>query len=184
MLRRFFDEGLAQASYLLACDRTCEAAIIDPRRDIDEYVTTASRYGLKITHAIETHIHADFVSGARKLAEIGAVVIAGPGASLDYAHVEMRDRETLAIGDIELTVLHTPGHTSEHISVLAREPGAPVRVCTGDTLFVGAVGHPDLLGDAAMLQLAGDLHDSLFSTLLALPDAVEVHPGHGSGSLC
>jgi hydroxyacylglutathione hydrolase len=184
MFRRFFDEGLAQTSYLLACDRTRQAAIIDPRRDIDEYLDVAAQLELTVGYAIETHIHADFVSGARELAAAGAIVIAGPGAALSYPHQEVADKATLHIGDVELTFLHTPGHTPEHISVLAREPGAPVRLFTGDTLFVGAVGRPDLLGDAVMLQLAGDLYESLFSKLLTLPDDVQVYAGHGSGSLC
>jgi hydroxyacylglutathione hydrolase len=184
MFRRFFDEGLAQTSYLLACERTGQAAIVDPRRDIEEYVSIAAQHRLTITHAIETHIHADFVSGARELAAEGAVVVTGPGAALKYPHHPVTDQETLSIGDVELTLLHTPGHTPEHVSILAREPGAPPRVFTGDTLFVGAVGRPDLLGDSLVLQLAGDLHDSLFSKLLTLPDAVEVYPGHGAGSLC
>jgi hydroxyacylglutathione hydrolase len=184
MFRRFFDEGLAQTSYLLACERTRRAAIVDPRRDIDEYVAFAGRHQLAITHAIETHTHADFVSGARELAEIGATVIAGPGAALGYPHDEVQDGTVLSIGDVTLTCLHTPGHTPEHISLLAAAPGAPARLFTGDTLFVGAVGRPDLLGDAAARALAGDLYDSLFQKLLVLPDSVQVHPGHGAGSLC
>jgi hydroxyacylglutathione hydrolase len=184
MFRRFFDEGLAQSSYLLACQRTRTAVVIDPRRDIDEYLEAASQSGLTITHAIETHVHADFVSGARELAALGAITVAGPGAGLRFDHLQAADRTTLRVGDIELTVLHTPGHTPEHISILAREPGQPARLFTGDTLFVGAVGRPDLLGEAVTRQLAGELFDSLFTRLLALDDDVEVYPGHGAGSLC
>ncbi|MGH9372888.1 MAG: MBL fold metallo-hydrolase, partial [Vicinamibacterales bacterium] len=187
MFRRFFDEGLAQTSYLIACERTRQAAIIDPRRDVDGYVAAAGQHGLSITHAIETHVHADFVSGARELATLGASTVAGPGAGLTYAleaYTEAIDGQTLRLGDVELTFLHTPGHTPEHISVLARQPDAPVRLFTGDTLFVGAVGRPDLLGESMMRDLADKLYDSLFKRLLALPDDVQVHPGHGAGSLC
>ena len=184
MFQRFFDDGLAQASFLMACDRTREAAVIDPRRDIDIYVSAAERHGLTLAYAIETHIHADFVSGARELAARGARVVAGPGADLQFAHHAARHGERVALGDIGLEVLHTPGHTPEHISILVREPGKPVRVLTGDTLFVGAVGRPDLLGADQARGLAHQLHASLFNVLLALPDDVEVHPGHGAGSLC
>ena len=184
MFQRFFDEGLAQSSYLLACDRTRDAVVIDPRRDIDIYVEAARRQGLTIRYAIETHIHADFVSGARELAATGAPVVAGPGAGLRFDHHEAAHREVLALGDIRLTLLHTPGHTPEQISILAEVPGQPVRAFTGDTLFVGAVGRPDLLGEEQTRQLASELYDSLFEILLKLDDAVEVHPGHGAGSLC
>jgi hydroxyacylglutathione hydrolase len=186
MFRRFFDEGLAQSSYLLACDRTGQAVIIDPRRDVDEYVAEAAVRGLTITHAIETHTHADFVSGARELAALGAIVVSGPSAGLGYTTdrdlTALHDRR-ISVGDLELIFLHTPGHTPEHISVLAQQPGEPDRLFTGDTLFVGAVGRPDLLGDSVMRGLARQLYDSLH-TILALPDDVEVHPGHGAGSLC
>jgi hydroxyacylglutathione hydrolase len=184
MFQRFFDEGLAQASYLIACTRTREAAVVDPRRDIDIYVAAARQQGLTLVYAIETHVHADFVSGARELAQIGARVITGPGARLAYAHHEAHDGERIALGDISLQLLHTPGHTPEHISVLVREPNEPDRLLSGDTLFVGAVGRPDLLGDDQARRLAEQLFDSLFKTFLALDDATEVHPGHGAGSLC
>ena len=184
MFQRFFDEGLAQASYLIASTLTREAAVVDPRRDIDIYVAAARQQGLTLVYAIETHVHADFVSGARELAQIGARVITGPGARLAYAHHEARNGERIALGDISLELLHTPGHTPEHISVLVREPGEPDRLLSGDTLFVGAVGRPDLLGDDQARMLAEQLFDSLFKTFLALDDATEVHPGHGAGSLC
>lgn len=184
MFERFFDAGLAQTAYLIACPRTREAAIVDPSRDIDSIVATAKRHGLWIAYAIETHIHADFVSGARELAALGARVVAGPGADLKFPFHEARDHEIIRLGDIPLEVLHTPGHTPEHISLVVRESGQPVRVLTGDTLFVGAVGRPDLLGADQARQLADQLYDSLFERLLALGDDVEVHPGHGAGSLC
>ena len=183
MFHRIFDEGLAHSSYVVACDRTREAAVVDPRRDVDVYVQLAAQRGLTVTHTIDTHIHADFVSGSRELAAGGARVIAGPGANLGFASHEVTDGEVLAIGDVRLRVLHTPGHTPEHISLLFRE-GETDRVLTGDTLFVGAVGRPDLLGEDRSRELAGQLHASLMEKLLALPDEVEVHPAHGAGSLC
>jgi hydroxyacylglutathione hydrolase len=184
MFHRFFDEGLAHASYLIACDRTREAVVVDPRRDIEVYTEMAARDGLTITHAIETHIHADFVSGARELAALGARVVSGPGADLLVPHHEARDRKRLQVGDTSFEFLHTPGHTPEHITIVARQPNEPARALTGDTLFVGAVGRPDLLGEDQARRLAGQLYDSLFNTLLALDDDIEVHPGHGAGSLC
>ena len=184
MFQRYYDAGLAQASYLLACARTRQAVVIDPRRDIDVYVAAARQHRLNIVAAIETHVHADFVSGARELAELDAQVVVGPGAALHYPAYEAHHEEHLPFGDLSLTFLHTPGHTPEHISIVARQPGEPARVFTGDTLFVGAVGRPDLLGASLTRGLAEDLYQSLFHVLLALDDAVEVHPGHGAGSLC
>jgi hydroxyacylglutathione hydrolase len=184
MFQRFSDEGLAQNSYLIACDRMRKAAVIDPRRDIDVFVQVAERHGLEIVHAIETHTHADFVSGARALEALGAAVVAGPGADLEFPFHEVHHGETIALGDVALEILHTPGHTPEHISIVVREPRQPVRVLTGDTLFVGAVGRPDLLGADQAGPLAEALFDALFQTLLALDDDVEVHAGHGAGSLC
>ncbi len=183
IFQRFFDEGLAQASFLVGCDRTKQAVVIDPRRDASVHEAAAGQLGLKIVAAIETHVHADFVSGARELAETGARVYAGPGAGLEYDHHEVRDGETLSLGDLTLTFLHTPGHTPEHISVLAEAPGEPARLFTGDLLFVGGVGRPDLLGEDQTRRLAHQLFDSL-QRIMALDDRIEVHPGHGAGSLC
>ena len=184
MFQRHYDAGLAQASYLLACARTRRAVVIDPRRDIDVYVAAARQHQLNIVAAIETHVHADFVSGACELGARGAQVIVGPGSAMHYAAHEARHDERRTFGDLSLRFLHTPGHTPEHISVVAHHPGEPERVFTGDTLFVGAVGRPDLLGAAQTRGLAEQLHESLFGVLLALDDSVEVHPGHGAGSLC
>ena len=183
MFQRFFDEGLAQASFLVGCDRTKQAVVIDPRRDAAVYAAAAKQAGLTIATAIETHVHADFVSGARDLHETGVRVITGPGAGLHYPHHEVKDGEQLAVGDVMLTFLHTPGHTPEHISVLVDAPGEPSRLFTGDLLFVGSVGRPDLLGEAQTRQLADQLFDSL-NRVMALDGAIEVHPGHGAGSLC
>jgi hydroxyacylglutathione hydrolase len=183
MFQRFFDEGLAQASFLVGCDRTKQAVVIDPRRDASVHEAAARQLGATIVAAIETHVHADFLSGARELAETGARVYAGPGSELEYGHHAVRDGETLSLGDLTLTFLHTPGHTPEHISVLAEAPGQPSRLFTGDLLFVGGVGRPDLLGEAQTRQLALQLFDSL-QRVMALDGEIEVHPGHGAGSLC
>jgi hydroxyacylglutathione hydrolase len=184
MFQRIFDEGLAQSSFVVACDRTRLAAVVDPRRDVGVYVELAKQHDLTLAFAVETHIHADFVSGARELTATGAVTVAGPGAGLGIPHREAHDGEEFRVGDVSLTAVHTPGHTPEHISLLVEHPGNPQRVLTGDTLFVGSVGRPDLLGAERGRELAADLYVSIFEKLLKLGDGVEVHPGHGAGSLC
>src|SRR5207237_1303047 len=122
-------------------------------------------------------------AGARELAAVGARVIAGPGSGLAFEHEEPVDEEQLSVGDLTLTLLHTPGHTPEHVSVLVEHPGEPRRLFTGDLLFVGAVGRPDLLGEAQARRLAEQLFTSL-QRVMELDDEIEVHPGHGAGSLC
>jgi hydroxyacylglutathione hydrolase len=183
MFQRFYDEGLAQASFLVGCDRTRQAAVIDPRRDASIYVEAARQAGATIVAAIETHVHADFVSGARELVSIGARVVTGPGANLAFDHHAVRDGEEMSLGDLTLTFLHTPGHTFEHIAIAAGMPGQPQRLFTGDLLFVGGVGRPDLVGEAQTRELAGQLFDSL-QRVMRMDRRVEVHPGHGAGSLC
>jgi hydroxyacylglutathione hydrolase len=183
MFQRFYDEGLAQASFLVGCNRTRQAVIIDPRRDGAVYAAAAKQHGVSIVAAIETHVHADFVSGSRELAAGGARVITGPGAGLQFDHQEVKDGEVLSLGDVTITFLHTPGHTPEHISVLAGAPGEPPRLFTGDLLFVGGVGRPDLLGEAQTARLANDLFASL-QRVMQLDERTEIHPGHGAGSLC
>jgi hydroxyacylglutathione hydrolase len=183
MFQRFYDEGLAQASFLIGCDRTRQAAVVDPRRDASVYVEAARQAGATIVAAIETHVHADFVSGAHELASLGIRVITGPGAGLANDHHEARDADTMALGDATLTFLHTPGHTFEHIAIAADIPGQPQRLFTGDLLFVGGVGRPDLVGAAETRELAGKLFESLQRVML-MDRRVEIHPGHGAGSLC
>jgi hydroxyacylglutathione hydrolase len=183
MFQRFYDEGLAQASFLVGCDRTKRAVVIDPRRDASVFVEAARQAGATIVAAIETHVHADFVSGARELASIGVRLVTGPGADLAFDHHEVRDGETFALGDVTLTFLHTPGHTFEHIAVAADAPDQPARLFTGDLLFVGGVGRPDLVGDAQTRELGALLFDSL-QRVMRMDRDVEIHPGHGAGSLC
>jgi hydroxyacylglutathione hydrolase len=184
MFQRFYDEGLAQSSFFLGCPRSREAVIIDPRRDVDIYVETARANNVRIVNCLETHVHADFACGSRELAAVGAKTISGPGSNLRYAHHQAAHGERLRVGDLSIEFMHTPGHTPEHLSILTSHPDEPVRLFTGDTLFVGAVGRPDLLGEAQTRRLAEDLYDSLFKKILVLDDRVQVHPGHGAGSLC
>jgi hydroxyacylglutathione hydrolase len=185
--KQFYLGCLAQASYLIGDGG--EAAVVDPRRDVDEYLEEARRNGLAIRHVIETHLHADFVSGHRELAErTGAKVYFGAKADAKFEHVPVREGDEIRMGDVVLRFLETPGHTPESVSVLVtdRSKGeAPEAVLTGDTLFIGDVGRPDLLGARmSAAELAGLLYDSLQGKLLELPDATRVYPAHGAGSLC
>ena len=183
MFQRFFDEGLAQASFLIGCDRTRQAVVIDPRRDAAIYAAAAAQHGAALVAAIETHVHADFVSGGRELAAAGVRVITGPDSHVAFAHEEAHDGQRMHVGDLTLTFMHTPGHTLEHVCVLAETTGEPGRLFTGDLLFVGGVGRPDLAGEALTRRLAADLFVSL-QRVMRLDDRIEVHPGHGAGSLC
>lgn len=178
---------LAQASYLIGSDG--EAAVVDPRRDIDVYLEEARTQGLEIRHVIETHLHADFVSGHRELAaRTGAKIYFGARAGAAFDHVPVRDGDEIRMGKVVLRFLETPGHTPESVSVLVidREKSEQAQaVLTGDTLFIGDVGRPDLVGGQMSAdELAGQLYDSLHGKLLKLPDSVAVYPAHGAGSLC
>ncbi len=184
-VQQFFVKGLAHLSYILGGNQTC--AVIDPKRDVDDYIIVAKDMGLKITHIIETHLHADFISGHLDLKELtGAKIYAPKAANCQFDHVSVEEGDILEIEDVELKVLETPGHTPEHVSyaVSDRSRGEePVAVFCGDTLFVGDVGRPDLFPDMAE-ELASKLHDSLHKKILKLPDFCEVYPAHGAGSLC
>jgi glyoxylase-like metal-dependent hydrolase (beta-lactamase superfamily II) len=167
-----------------------EAAVIDPRRDVEEYLREAESQGLKIKYVVETHLHADFVSGHHELASrTGAQVVFGARAEAALPHLAVRDGDELTVGRVRMRVIETPGHTPESISLLVfdeESPGEPRLVLTGDTLFVGDVGRPDLAGARGYTAeaMAGLLYDSLHEKLLKLPDAVEVYPAHGAGSMC
>jgi len=184
-VEQFFVKGLAHSSYLLGATGTC--AIVDPRRDVQVYLDAAKDMGMTITHILETHLHADFISGHLELAEkTGAKICAPKSAKCRFKHLPMAQGSTLKIEQLTLKVLETPGHTPEHISyvVTDRVRGPrPVVVFCGDTLFVGDVGRPDLFPGRAR-ELAGKLYDSLHKKLLKLPDFCEVLPAHGAGSLC
>ena len=186
--KQFYLGCLAQASYLIGSEG--EAAVVDPRRDVDEYLGEAEARGLRIRYVVETHLHADFVSGHRELADrTGAEVVFGARAAVAFPHRAVKDGDELRVGRVTLRFLETPGHTPESLSVVVTDgeaPGDPGLVLTGDTLFIGDVGRPDLAGSSGFTaeQMAGMLYDSLHDKLLKLPDATAVYPAHGAGSLC
>ena len=207
LFRLLYDEKLAQAAYLIGCQRTGEAIIIDPERDIDRYLALAAKEKVRITAITETHIHADFLSGARELAEkTGAHLYLSACGDADwqyqwlgrrtaggsYAHTLVRDGDTFRVGNIEFKVIHTPGHTPEHICFMVTDRGGgaaePMGIVTGDFVFVGDVGRPDLLESAA--GVAGAKEPSarnLFHSLKrfgGLPEYLQVWPAHGAGSAC
>lgn len=182
---QFYLSCLAHASYLVGSNGEC--AIVDPQRDVDQYIDEAARRGLAIRYVIETHLHADFVSGHRELAaRTGAEIVFGAAANAEFPHRAVNDGDVLRVGDVELRALATPGHTPESVSWLIAEGGKAVKVLTGDTLFIGDVGRPDLAGGRGFTseQMAAMLYDSLHTKILTLPDEVEVWPAHGAGSAC
>lgn len=183
--RQFYLGCLAQASYLIGDGG--EAAVVDPRRDVDEYIAEARAQGLTIRWILETHLHADFVSGHRELAErSGGTIVFGERARATFPHRPVRDGEEIRLGSLVLRFLATPGHTPESISILVLDQ-EPRLVLTGDTLFIGDVGRPDLAASpqgVTAADMAAQLYDSLHGKLLALPDSVAVYPAHGAGSLC
>src|SRR6266850_2684988 len=182
--KRFYVEGLAHASYLIGAGG--EAAVIDPKRDVDDYIVAAAQEKLKIVAVLETHPHADFVSGHVELAErTGANIYVSHLAPAKYKRVTVRESEVIRLGPLEVRVMETPGHSPDSLSFVVKENGKPVSVFTGDTLFVGDVGRPDLRdAEEKPTRLAEALYDSLFHKLLALPEDVRVYPAHGAGSLC
>jgi glyoxylase-like metal-dependent hydrolase (beta-lactamase superfamily II)/rhodanese-related sulfurtransferase len=187
---QYYLDCLSQASYLVGDAGTRRAAVVDPRRDVDEYLADAEAAGLRIDYVIETHFHADFLSGHLELAAAtGAQIVFGPGATTDFAIHNAADGERISLGDVTLELLSTPGHTPESISIVVWEHGddaVPFGVLTGDTLFIGDVGRPDLLSSkgASPDELAHQLYRSIHDKLLRLPDATRVYPGHGAGSAC
>ncbi|HEM62292.1 MAG TPA: MBL fold metallo-hydrolase [Chloroflexi bacterium] len=185
LLKHFFLGKIAHSSYLLAGKESC--AVIDPQRDVDLYISQARELGVAITHVLQTHLHADFISGHMDLAtRTGAKIYMPKSADCPFDHVPTAEGDAIEIEDMLLQVMETPGHTPEHVSyaVTDRARGdTPIGVFVGDTLFVGDVGRPDLFPSTAT-QLAGQLYDSLHHKLLQLPDYCEVYPAHGAGSLC
>lgn len=186
--KQFYLGCLAHASYLIGSEG--EAVVIDPQRDVDQYLTEAETQNLKIKYIIETHLHADFVSGHRELAaRTGAEIVFGAKANATFPYLAMKDGDEIKLGEITLKVLETPGHTPESISITITDTSVsnePQKVLTGDTLFIGDVGRPDLVGSKGYTAqaMAEMLYDSLYEKLLKLPDSVEVYPAHGAGSLC
>jgi len=188
---QFYLTCLSHASYMIGSEG--EAAVIDPQRDVDIYLQAASEQNLKIRHIFETHLHADFVSGHKELAaRTGAKIYIGAQANAGFPHVPLTASSEVKIGAVRVRALETPGHTPESICLVItdeeKSTGAdsvqPSAVLTGDTLFIGDVGRPDLAKTHTPKELAGLLYDSLHKKLLALPDAVMVYPAHGAGSLC
>ncbi len=191
ILKQYYLGCLAHASYLLGDEASSTAIVVDPQRDIQQYLADAEQFGLQIRHVFLTHFHADFVAGHLELRDrCGATIHLGSRAKAEYAFVAMRDGDTLDFPGLRLKVLETPGHTIESISILVfdlqKDQAKPYAVLTGDTLFIGDVGRPDLrasLGWTAS-DLGAHLYDSLHNKLLALGDETLVYPAHGAGSLC
>jgi glyoxylase-like metal-dependent hydrolase (beta-lactamase superfamily II)/rhodanese-related sulfurtransferase len=186
--KQFYLGCLSHASYYIGSDG--EAAVIDPQRDVQQYLDEAEANGQKIKYVIETHSHADFVSGHRELAEkTEAEIVFGERANTSFPTHKVKDGDELSVGKIKLKFMETPGHTPEGVTILAEnteDANAPLKMFTGDTLFIGDVGRPDLVGSKGFTaeQMAGMLYDSLHEKILPLPDETEVYPAHGAGSLC
>jgi hydroxyacylglutathione hydrolase len=188
---QFYLGCLAHASYMLASEG--EAIVVDPQRDVEIYLEAAQKQNVQIRHIFETHLHADFVSGHKELAaRTGATIYMGKAAGATFAHVPTDDGFQLQVGEIRIDALETPGHTPESICLVVTDLAvtgkdksqSPWAVLTGDTLFIGDVGRPDLSKTHTPQQLAGLMYDSLHQKLMTLPDAVLVYPAHGAGSLC
>jgi hydroxyacylglutathione hydrolase len=191
LLKQYYLGCLAHASYLIADEQTGTAVVIDPQRDIEQYLDDAQRQSLHIRYVFLTHFHADFLAGHLELRDrVGATICLGARAEADYAFRPFHDGETLDLGQVRLQILETPGHTPEAISVLvydlSQDAQHPHAVLTGDTLFIGDVGRPDLMASSGITAdaLAGMLYDSLHQKLLPLPDETLVYPAHGAGSMC
>ncbi|MBZ0113702.1 MAG: MBL fold metallo-hydrolase [Thermoanaerobaculia bacterium] len=194
LLERFEDTGLSQYSYAVGCEGTGKVAIVDPRRDVDIYLDWAKREGMSITHVLETHIHADFASGAQELANrVGAELLLsaydeGELYEVSFDHTDLHQGDSITLGKVQIEALHTPGHTPEHLSFLvfdgARSVSTPIAMLSGDFLFVGSLGRPDLLGEEAKIALARRMFNSVHERLSGLPDGLEILPGHGAGSMC
>jgi len=186
--KQFYLGCLAHASYLIGS--AGEAAVVDPQRDVDEYISEAAAHGLKIKYIIETHLHADFVSGHRELSErTGAEIVFSRTADATFKHRAVKDDEELKLGQVILRIMETPGHTPESICILVTDTEVsdqPQKILTGDTLFIGDVGRPDLAGGKGYTPqiMAGMMYDTLHEKMLRLAEDVEVFPAHGAGSMC
>ena len=194
--QHIYDKSLAQASYLIGCQAKGEAIVIDAKRDIDTYLSIAKENNLKITHITETHIHADFLSGSRELAAVTGAELylsdeGGKDWQYEFPHIGLKNRDTIKVGNLTLKVIHTPGHTPESISFLLTDHPAtdePVMIFTGDFVFVGEIGRPDLLEKAAGIigtqeKGAKEMYHSV-QDFSKLPEFIQVWPGHGAGSAC
>lgn len=193
-VKQFVDEGLGNSSYLIASKETGMAAVIDPQRDVDKYLNMANGLGLKLTYALDTHLHADFVSGAHELAHQLGIhhdhhhfqIGASAAANAEFEHVSLKEGDKLSLGGLSIGVIATPGHTPEHISfgVYGDKDQPPQTLFSGGSLIVGGTGRPDLLGHEHMIPLAHSLYHTIHKKLALLPDDVVVYPTHGAGSFC
>ena len=190
-IQQYYLACLSHASYMITDDKTRTAAVVDPQRDIGQYLTDAKAGGFTIKHVFLTHFHADFIAGHIELRDrAGATIHLGSRAQAEFEFVPMKNGDAVEFGDVKLEVMETPGHTPEGISILvydlAKAPAQPVAVLTGDTLFIGDVGRPDLLASIGVTsdELADMLYDSITTKLVKLPDATLVYPAHGAGSMC
>ena len=185
-VKQIYTGCLAQGAYYI--ESNGEVAIVDPLREVQPYLDLANERGAKIKYVLETHFHADFVSGHVTLAEkTGAPIVFGPNANPGFEVHSAKDGERLRLGNVEIEVLHTPGHTMESTTYLLRdEEGQPHAIFSGDTLFLGDVGRPDLAqkSELTIEDLASHLYDSLRNKIMTLPDDTIVYPGHGAGSAC
>ncbi len=190
-IQQYYLACLSHASYMITDEKTKTAAVVDPQRDIDQYVADAKAGGYTIKHVFLTHFHADFIAGHIELRDkAGATIHLGRRAEAEFECVHMKDGDVVEFGDVKLEIMETPGHTPEGISILvydlAKSTTAPEAVLTGDTLFIGDVGRPDLLASIGVTadELADMLYDSITNKLVKLPDATLVYPAHGAGSMC
>ena len=190
-IRQYYLACLSHASYMITDEKTKTAAVVDPQRDIDQYLADAKAGGYTIQHVFLTHFHADFIAGHIELRDkAGATIHLGRRAEAEFECVHMKDGDVVEFGDVKLEIMETPGHTPEGISILvydlAKSDTVPEAVLTGDTLFIGDVGRPDLLASIGVTadELADMLYDSITNKLVKLPDATLVYPAHGAGSMC
>ena len=190
-IQQYYLACLSHASYMITDEKTKTAAVVDPQRDIGQYLADAAAGGFTIRHVFLTHFHADFIAGHIELRDrAGATIHLGRRAQAEFEFVPMKDGDAVEFGDVKLEVMETPGHTPEGISILvydlANTPAQPLAVLTGDTLFIGDVGRPDLLASIGVTsdELADMLYDSITTKLVKLPDATLVYPAHGAGSMC
>src|SRR5215469_10038333 len=186
-IEQFFLEGLGHQSYLITDEETGNAAVVDPRRDVDVYMQAAHRAGVQITHILETHVHNDYVTGARELAaQTGATIVASAGDPLHYAYRPVREGDDIQVGTLCFSAMETPGHTPHHVSyaLYEQDRDEPVVLFSGGSLLAGSAGRTDLFGDVWTLTLARQQYHTLRRLLGTLPGQVRVYPTHGAGSFC
>ena len=181
-------EGLGCLSYVIGCPKDGRAFVVDPKRDIDDYLKTADENGLRITGIIDTHVHADHISGSQELkSQTGATILIHENADVEYEHSSLKDGDCFEAGNVKIDIIHTPGHTPNSITLAITDKSrgdSPELLLTGDLLFVGSIGRPDLAGGELLVEQIHNLYKSLHEKLGKFPDLVEIYPAHGEGSLC